>query len=214
MNRRSRGLLLLAVYGCLVVGGLLLGQWLAEAAQLDIRPSNEPEVHALIMSSTIVYVLASALPFVPGAELGFALIIMLGSQIVPLVYSSMVLALTLSYCIGRLIPARAVAAGFGFCGLNRAQNLALRLEPLEAHARLELLIAHAPRRVIPFLLRHRYLALAVAFNLPGNTLLGGGGGIALAAGMSGIFPLWTYLATVMLAVAPVPLALLAFGPGS
>ena len=62
--------------------------------------------------------------------------------------------------------------------------------------------------MVPVLLRHRYLALGVAFNLPGNTLLGGGGGIALAAGMSGLYPLLAYVAVVAIAVAPVPLLVL------
>jgi hypothetical protein len=86
--------------------------------------------------------------------------------------------------------------------------LVLRIAPLSAHARVDLLIAHAPRRILPFLLRHRYLALFVALNLPGNTLIGGGGGIALAAGMSGIFPIGPYLMTIAIAVAPVPLLIL------
>jgi hypothetical protein len=45
----------------------------------------------------------------------------------------------------------------------------------------------------------------VALNLPGNTLLGGGGGIALMAGLSGLYPMPAYLTTVAIAVAPVPL---------
>ena len=44
----------------------------------------------------------------------------------------------------------------------------------------------APTRLLPFLLRYRYVALALAFNLPGNAVLGGGGGIAMMAGLSGI----------------------------
>jgi len=208
VKRRRRGLLLAALYVALVSGGWLLGRWLTLTAELDIRPSNEPEMHALIMGSTVVYVLASALPFIPGAEIGFALIMMLGVQIIPLVYISMLLALTLSYLVGRLIPARMVAGIFGFCGLSDARDLVLRIAPLSAHARVDLLIAHAPRRILPFLLRHRYLALFVALNLPGNTLIGGGGGIALAAGMSGIFPIGPYFMTIAIAVAPVPLFIL------
>lgn len=38
-----------------------------------------------------------------------------------------------------------------------------------------------------------------------NILIGGGGGIALMAGMSRLFPLPVYLLTVICAVAPVPL---------
>ena len=73
------------------------------------------------------------------------------------------------------------------------------------------IVGNAPARVIPFLAEHRYLAVAIAFNLPGNTLIGGGGGIGMLAGISSLFPFPRYLLTVSLAVAPVPLFILANG---
>lgn len=209
--RRRNGLILLALYLGLVVGGLLAGKGLVGVIDLDIRPSNEARVHDMIMSATAVYILASAVPFVPGAEIGFALILALGPPIVMLVYISMVAALLLTYLLGRFVPANVTAALFGLLGLHRAQQLVVRMAPLGPDARLALLIEHAPARVVPFLLRHRYVALAVAFNLPGNTLLGGGGGLALAAGMSGVYRLHAYVVTVVLAVAPLPLLVLVTG---
>lgn len=59
---------------------------------------------------------------------------------------------------------------------------------------------------MPFLLRHRHLAIAAALNLPGNAIIGGGGGIGLAAGFSRLVSLPVYVLTVGLAVAPLPLA--------
>ena len=56
-----------------------------------------------------------------------------------------------------------------------------------------------------------YLALAVALNIPGNYLIGGGGGIALFAGVSRLFSVPGFVITIMLAVAPVPLAVMIFG---
>lgn len=207
----GRTLVLAIAYLALVAAGAYAGHWLADLAEMDLRRIDESQVHQLIMGSAVAFVLTSAVPFIPGAEIGLALMMVLGSRIVPLVYLSMVLALTLAYAIGRLIPARAVAVGFDHLGLARARDLVLRIAPLDVETRLELLIARAPRRVVPFLLRHRYIALAVALNLPGNTLIGGGGGIALVAGMSGLFPLGAYLATIALAVAPVPICFLVFG---
>lgn len=201
----GRALILVAVYGALIAGGIVLGHWLTGAVAFDVRPSNEAQLHALVMSATGAYIAASALPFVPGAEIGFALMVMLGTRIAPLVYLSMVLALGTSFFVGRLIPARVTAAAFEIFGLRRARELVLRIGPLDANERLKLLCERAPKRIVPFLLAHRYLMLALAFNLPGNTLLGGGGGIALAAGLSGIFKPSLFLLTVALAVAPVPL---------
>jgi hypothetical protein len=203
--------LVLAAYVGVVAGGALLGHALVDRLVLDIRPSNEPQIHVVIMATTATYMLVSAVPFVPGAEIGLGLIMVLGPGIVPLIYASTVLALTLAYLVGRLVPARALAAGLGALGLRRARALVLEVEGLDAGARLALLTARAPGRLVPLLLRWRYLALALAFNLPGNTLIGGGGGIAMMAGMSGLCPLLPFLATVAVAVAPVPLLVLLGG---
>jgi len=209
--RPWRGLLLLALYVALVAGGVLIGSWLLHIFAFDVRPSNESQVHAMIMASTAAYIAASVIPFVPGAEIGLGLMMMLGPAICFLVYLSTIVALALAYLIGRLVPARAIAAVFAFFGLKRAEELVLQLEPLDADERLKLLTARAPRGIVPILLRHRYLALALALNLPGNTLLGGGGGIGLTAGMSGLYPVTTYLITVAVAVAPVPVIVLLGG---
>jgi hypothetical protein len=203
--KRWRWLGLLAIYLALLVGGSLVGHQLFEVAAIEIRPLNEPMVHAMIMSATVIFILASATPFVPGAEIGFALLLVFGAKIALLVYVAMVAALLLAYLVGRLVPVTAIGAAFAYCGLTRAHRLALQMRPLDANARLALLAALAPPRFVPFLLRNRHLALVVLLNLPGNSVVGGGGGIALCAGMSGLFPPPGYLAAVLLAVAPVPL---------
>lgn len=48
----------------------------------------------------------------------------------------------------------------------------------------------------------------VGLNLPGNALIGGGGGIALMAGMSRLFSFPLFLLSLTVAVSPVPLAIL------
>ena len=207
----SRILLLAALYLGLIFGGAFVGQQLTDLVAFDIRPSNEPEVHGAIMTCTAAYILASAIPFVPGAEIGLGMMLLLGPRIAVLVYGSMVAALMIAYLIGRLIPPAATARAFAVLGLRRARDLSLDLAPLDTGARLRLLTARAPRRIVPFLLRHRYLALALAFNLPGNTLLGGGGGIALAAGLTGLYSPGGYALTVVLAVLPVPLMIFLTG---
>lgn len=201
MNRR-RGLLFGVLYLSLIAGGWLAGNWLTDFVVNDIT---------MLMTVTVIYVAASALPFVPGAEIGFALILALGTRIVFLVYIAMVAALLLAFIVGRFVPARVTAATFDLLGLHKARDLVLQMAPLEAHDRLALLTDRAPTRVIPFLLRHRYIALVVLINLPGNTLVGGGGGIALAAGMSGLYSMLAYTVTVALAVAPIPVLILFTG---
>ncbi|HXV11709.1 MAG TPA: hypothetical protein VD839_12995, partial [Burkholderiales bacterium] len=54
------------------------------------------------------------------------------------------------------------------------------------------------------LLNHRYLLLALLLNLPGNVLIGGGGGIAMMAGMSRLYSFPSYLALISVAILPGP----------
>ncbi len=77
-----------------------------------------------------------------------------------------------------------------------------------AEQRFEVLIEHAPKRVVPVFLKHRYIALIVALNVPGNAVIGGGGGIALLAGMSSLFTFPRFLASVSLATVRVPLVVI------
>jgi hypothetical protein len=67
----------------------------------------------------------------------------------------------------------------------------------------------APLKIIPYLLKHRYLMLAVALNLPGNVIIGGGGGIGLIAGMSRLCPFPRYILFVSVAITPLPILFLA-----
>ena len=95
--------------------------------------------------------------------------------------------------------------------MRRAADLVARAAPLSGHERLEMLLEGQPKRALSLGLRYRYVALALAVNTPGNSIIGGGGGIMMMAGLSGIFsPLATFL-TIALAVSPVPLAVIFLG---
>jgi hypothetical protein len=206
-----RAWLLVAGYAALVIGCVLAGPWLASLVQFDWRAMDESQLVRMLSMVTVTYVLALALPFVPGAEIGLALLMVMGPGIVPLVYGSTLAALSISFLVGRLIPVHVTAMGLGSIGLRRARDLMLRLETLDGEERLKLLSSSAPQRLLPFLLRHRYLMIALALNLPGNSLVGGGGGIALAAGLSRLVSPAGFLATAAIAVAPVPLLFLFTG---
>ena len=55
---------------------------------------------------------------------------------------------------------------------------------------------------------HRYLTLALCLNLPGNSVLGGGGGITALCGLSRQFHWWRFLLTLIVATAPLPFLVL------
>lgn len=209
--KAGRWLLVGAVYTGLIGGGIVAGHWLSGLVEMDLRPSSEPRIHSMVMLATALYVLAAALPFVPGAEIGAALMMAFGVRIVLLVYSAMVAALLLSFLVGRFVPAAALAGVFGYLGLRRARLLVEHMDALPPEERLPFLISRAPTRIIPALLRHRYAAVILIFNIPGNTLVGGGGGIALLAGMSRLFTFMYFAVAVAVAVAPVPLLVVVTG---
>lgn len=208
-----RGLLKLGLLILLVVGANLLAGWFAGLLQFEFRPSNEDYVHRMIMAAAAVYALLLAIPFVPGIEIGLALIGILGPRIVFLVYVCTVAGLLLAFSVGRFISLGGLIRLLNDFHLQRAGRLLQTIEPLSRDERLAFLLAKAPARFAPFLLRHRYLALAILFNLPGNFLIGGGGGIAMIAGVSGLYSIPGFIATVCVAVSPVPLAILMFGEG-
>lgn len=208
---RRRWLVLGLVGLGFVAGGWIFGHELTEFAAFDIESAAAGRGSAFIVAALAALVVALATPFVPGIEIALLLLFMFGAKVAPLVYAATVVALTVSFLAGRLVPASQVAALFGYLGLGKARDLALALAPLAPDARLGLLTEKLPRRLVPVLLRHRYLALIVILNLPGNSVVGGGGGIAFTAGLSGLFSLPAFVGAVAIAVVPVPAFFLATG---
>ncbi len=208
-SRRLRIALRLAVLAALLTALHFGASWLLGPFGTRFETAYKAYGAPALYTVVGVYVVALALPYVPGIEISLGLLMVLGAEGVAIVYGATLLALSLSFGAGRLVPLRWFARLFAWLHLQQGQALMERLEPLGREKRLHALVEVAPARIVPFLLRHRYLAIAVAFNLPGNALVGGGGGIAMMAGMSGLFRFDLYLLTVCVAISPIPLAILA-----
>lgn len=163
------------------------------------------------MSSMVAYTLLMAIPFVPGAEIGLTVMMSIGPKVVPLVYVCTLFSLLLSFSLGRFIPDQVLINLFHRVGLVRAGNLLDELKDLDTQERLQMIVSRSPKKLIPFLIRFRYIALLLAINLPGSIAIGGGGGIAMLAGMSRLFKLPYFVLTIAIAVAPFPLLLMFFG---
>lgn len=188
----------------LLTSGAYLFSLLMPYYKAEFHPLIEGKTAAITAVSTVAFIVSSAVPFVPGAEIGLGMMLMLGREIAPLVYIAMVSALTISFQIGKLVPINVSASVFGFFGLSKAQHFALRLGLLTPDKRLEFLFERTHSRILPFLLRHRYFTLILIINLPGNSLIGGGGGIAFVAGLCGLFTFPKYFLAIALAVLPIP----------
>ncbi|MEL6574177.1 MAG: hypothetical protein AAFQ64_21230 [Pseudomonadota bacterium] len=200
---------------CLLISLIALATWgvhlIRDAMDLQIRPDNEQQVHKAIMIGAVAYVGLLAMPFVPGAEIGIALLAAFGAAIAPLIYVCTVAAMMLAFTIGRFLPINSLERLFRALRLVRAADLVAKAAPLSKEDRLAMLLEGQSKRAVSMAVRYRYVAMAFAVNMPGNSLIGGGGGIMIIAGLSGIFsPISTFL-TVMIAVSPVPLAVLFLG---
>jgi hypothetical protein len=201
----------IAVLIGILIAAKYAGEWILGKLTPHLLPSTELALHRFIMLAIAIYIILMMLPFIPGVEIGLGMIVMFGPRIAPLVYGSTVLALILSFLIGRLIPQQAIVELFETMRLKRAASLLRDLEALEPEQRLAFFLNNSSTRIVPFLLRYRFIALIIAFNLPGNTVIGGGGGIGLVAGFSRLFTLPKYILAVAIAVSPIPLMVMISG---
>ena len=198
----------IAVVLVLVVAATWVSHQMRDALNLGMMPADGERIHGAILMGLAAYVGLLAVPFVPGAEIGIAMLTAFGAAIAPLVYGATVLAMLLSYAMGRLVPITALAPLLAFLRMRKAADLVTRAAPLSHEARLSLLLDGAPPRALALALRSRYVALGLALNIPGNAVIGGGGGIMLMAGLSGVFTPLSTLLTVAIAVSPVPIAVM------
>lgn len=210
-HRRLVGFLKLGVFVAIVVVGNLMTRGVIDGLDFVIRPSTEPALHRIIMISMAAYILLMAIPFVPGVEVGLALMMIFGPKIVPLVFVCTLTSLCLAYLIGRLVPESSIAQFLREMRLARAANYLAGFEGLTPEQRVVRLTERTPQKWLPWLVRHRYVTLLLAINLPGNMVLGGGGGLAMMAGMSRVFSPFAFVLVVAVAISPIPVLLLLFG---
>jgi hypothetical protein len=169
--------------------------------------------HWLLILMIVAYALLLAVPFVPGAELGIAIMLLFGASAAPIVLLATVFGLFIAFTVGRLVPEQRLLAILDRIGLReRGAFLSAKNHPdLSEHERLCALFQH--NRVAKILLNWRYVAVAALLNLPGNVVVGGGGGISLLAGASRAFSPIPFTIAVTLAASPIPLAVFFFGTG-
>ena len=200
-KRLSRIAIALAIIILLNVAGT----WLGQQINFQLFPRHESMLQGALLIALLLYVLLMATPFMPGIELGLAVMLLLGSKSALLIYLCTLIALSISYTIGRFFPLRIVLRFLKWLYLEKASELINQLEPLNKQERLEFLNRKAPKKIAPFLLSHRFVTIAVLLNLPGNALIGGGGGIGLVVGMSKMVSFYKYFLVMAVAILPVPL---------
>lgn len=198
------------LFAAIVVFNLVAARGLTEFAGSRIE-AGWSAGSLIKLGMLAAYSVFLAIPFVPGAEIGISLLIMQGATIAPFVHASTVAGLCLAYGLGHAFSTRLPCAFLGSIGLQRACVFVEEMKTKDTEERLQALKNAAPRWVGRWVLNYRYLLIAVLINLPGNSLIGGGGGILLVAGMSGLFRFPALALVVALATAPIPWSVWYFG---
>jgi len=154
-----------------------------------------------------VYAIALAMPFVPGVEIGLLIIVLLGTTGAMVAYLATVGGLGLAYLVGRLLPEQVLRTLLSRMGANVSEA------PVDTQLRGMMHGLPSKRgrlnKAASTLLDYRYLTLAVGLNFPGNSVVGGGGGLSMLCGMSRQFDWRGFLLTVAVATSPLPLLALA-----
>ena len=164
---------------------------------------NQWGTSALIYGG-IFYAFLLSLPFVPGVEIGILLMCVFGEEGIFPVYLATVVGLNLAFLTGRSLPLKwfkFFKAKVGFtnntnCHLNDIDGIMKSMPLSQRFSRY---------RFFSFLAKYRYPAIGILLNMPGNYLVGGGGGISIACGISRNISWKWFLITVAVAVSPVPL---------
>jgi hypothetical protein len=203
---RFRGVCVLAMWSLiLVLGHQLSHEGFHQLRENLAEASGGIGIYGLSLGA-LIYVLVLALPFVPGVEFGLLLMVLFGREGVIAAYVATVVGLSLAYFVAQTVPSRITLRWMNKLGLSDAAN-----NP--EYAMDAIVIGKGATQGIAarlgiFLLSHRHLALAVCLNLPGNSVLGGGGGIAALCGLTRKFNWWRYVFTLIVATAPLPLVVL------
>lgn len=173
----------------------------AVASKLDVvpllagLPNQGIAQAAMTCALLLIYVVVLATPFVPGAEIGLALLVIFGAVMALPVYLATVLGLSIAFAIGRFGSRRPPSRPQG--GADQVPDPLAALVNTTRH-----------RPWLQRVMRFRWLVVVTLINTPGNTVIGGGGGIAMAIGYSRTFTFSAFLACTAVAVAPVPAMLL------
>lgn len=210
-RRALRLVLRLGLIAVLAYGLHLMSVWVHG---LTGQLNNINHAHAMtgiFIASLLGYALLLAAPFVPGVEIGVAILMVEGPSAAPFVYTATILGLTLAYLVGRFLPLPWLARTLTDLRLAGWAAAILRLDAMPREDRIAHLCARMPKRLGRIAVRYRYVMLAVLVNLPGTAAIGGGGGILTLAGLSRLFNFWGVLATIMIACSPVPVAVWLFG---
>lgn len=203
----ARTLARLAIIALLAVGLHFLFVW---AEGWIMRNEYGWAMPGLLLAVLVIYAVLIAIPFVPGVEIGLSVLAAGGADIAPLVWLATACGLSLAFVVGCTVPIAWLRRVLTDLHMLRAAHAVARFEVLPTKGRVAFIHALLPQKYCGWIVKYRYANLAVLINIPGNSVIGGGGGIAFLSGLSGTFRAPLAILTIAVATAPVPLAIWLF----
>lgn len=193
------------VFVVFVVTLHFFGSWAINFISEMNTISGSMSMVSLLALCLVVYAILIATPFMPGIEVGIALLLLQGSAIAPYVYIATVIGLMTAYFIGQTVPHALLKKCFADLGLKRAYDYLDDIENTPPENRLTKQRDLLPGWLGKLTIDYRYVTIGVLLNVPGTFAIGGGGGILMAAGLSRLFNGWVVVLTLLIATLPVPL---------
>ena len=201
---------LLVVVGLVYLAKLGVDTLMAKIALFETDAAARA-MTGLLITVMVGYAIILAIPFIPGVEIGIAILMLEGASAAPMVYAATVGGMMLAFCIGQYAPLSRLIRVCHDLRLFRLADFLERIRLTPRKDRLDTMHDRLPRWLVPILCNYRYVTLGIAINLPGNIALGGGGGIMMAGGLSRLFQTRCIILTVLVATLPVPLSVWLMG---
>lgn len=173
--------------------------------RLDAQSASTLPLIWLLIPVFVIYFVTSGLPFVPSSEIGFGLLIIFGGEMAPLIVLVSSAGLITSFLVGKFVPKQKLANLLVWFGLEKAPRFLLRLQGMSSQQKLDQMMQGVSKKWSIVLLRYRYLGVIALLNIPGNAVIGGGGGIAFMAGVTGVFSVKGFATSAIIGVMPYPL---------
>jgi hypothetical protein len=145
---------------------------------------------AWLLICCALYAVILMVPFAPGLELGLLIMAMFGIQGILGAWLATIIGLGCAFCVGQISRHGTFIETIRQRFLNRKELPKLIISVKNQFARFP------------------YFTLAILINIPGNIVIGGGGGIALSAGALGNLNILRFIVTVALASSIVPVVLI------
>ena len=194
-----------AIWVCLIVLGHYLSHLDVAAIRDTLAALREGMGMGALLVSALMLAVLLGLPFVPSVEMGLLMMTVFGREGAVAAWLATIAGLSLAHAAGRYMPPDRMIRWLERNGLLAVDRAPGRSPMVDLLDRLHL-SERRGRRVAAFLLRRRYLLFAVLINMPGNSVLGGGGGIALISGFARLYRWPLFLLTAALASLPIPVA--------